>query len=246
MRQSSYAAAKVAQYTRRSTVENTSSRPAAVAGDGRRLRRAARRARRHERGRRHHRHSEEQRRLASAEGELGQLLEGPERLAAAGPTSRPARSRPGRQAPQAPQARPARRARQAPAGAAGVAAPGYVAEVLTQTQHERDRRRPSTSFDSSTTAPLNVTVPANETDKLVVSFSARPRATAAPRSAAACVRITRRRHRARPGGRQRRVLRQQRAGRRGRCRPRRIERLSDSQHAIVRVSGDARRPARTR
>jgi hypothetical protein len=58
-----------------------------------------------------------------------------------------------------------------PAGASGVATPGYVAEVLTVTG-TKDDQTSSTSFTAIDAAKLNVTVPNNETDKLLVSFNA--------------------------------------------------------------------------
>jgi hypothetical protein len=59
-----------------------------------------------------------------------------------------------------------------PAGAAGVAPPGYTAETLTQTSASSSNTN-STSFVAlDTSTPLAVTVPANETDKLIVTFSA--------------------------------------------------------------------------
>jgi hypothetical protein len=57
------------------------------------------------------------------------------------------------------------------AGTSGVAAPGYVAEVLTTTGAD-DANVSSTSFTNPDALKLNVTVPANETDKLLVSFNA--------------------------------------------------------------------------
>ena len=57
------------------------------------------------------------------------------------------------------------------AGAAGVAPPGYTAETLTQTSASSSDTH-STSFVAlDTSTPLAVTVPANETDKLIVTFS---------------------------------------------------------------------------
>ncbi len=58
-----------------------------------------------------------------------------------------------------------------PAGAAGVASPGYVAEVLTATGTS-GADIDSTSFTNPDALKLNVTVPAGETDKLLVSFNA--------------------------------------------------------------------------
>jgi hypothetical protein len=58
-----------------------------------------------------------------------------------------------------------------PAGASGVATPGYVAEVLT-VNGTKDDQTSSTSFTAIDAAKLNVTVPNNETDKLLVSFNA--------------------------------------------------------------------------
>ena len=173
MRRSSYAASQKAQYTRRSTGEITYSRPEAVAGDGRRLRRAARRTRGHERGRSHHRHSEEQRRFASAEGESVNFCEGPERVAAQG------RLRAGQVPagqPQAPQARRAPQARQAPAGPRrrGRGRPARLhRRDADADERELERRRTRRRSSPSTTARRShVTVPANETDKLIVIFSA--------------------------------------------------------------------------
>jgi len=57
-----------------------------------------------------------------------------------------------------------------PAGASGVAAPGYVAEVLTTTSVSSSDMH-STSFEALDGGTLNVTVPANETDKLLVFFN---------------------------------------------------------------------------
>jgi hypothetical protein len=57
------------------------------------------------------------------------------------------------------------------AGASGVATPGYVAEVLTATGSNATETS-STSYEVLDGATLNVTVPANETDKLLVSFNA--------------------------------------------------------------------------
>ena len=171
MRRSSYAASQKAQYTRRSTGEITYSRPEAVAGDGRRLHRAACRTRGHERGRSHHRHSEEQRRIASAEGEFGHFCEGQERLAVQDRLQ--GRPGPGREP--------------GPAGPAGPAGPGRRGRARRRGRgrparlHRRDpdaderelgrhaRRRRYVALDTST--PLAVTVPANETDKLIVTFS---------------------------------------------------------------------------
>jgi len=58
-----------------------------------------------------------------------------------------------------------------PAGAAGVASPGYVAEVLTATGASSSETN-STSYGALEGGTLNVTVPANETDKLLVFFNA--------------------------------------------------------------------------
>jgi hypothetical protein len=58
-----------------------------------------------------------------------------------------------------------------PAGTPGVAAPGYVAEVLTTTGTDADETS-STSFTKIDAAKLNVTVPGSETDKLLVLFNA--------------------------------------------------------------------------
>ena len=57
------------------------------------------------------------------------------------------------------------------AGTSGVAAPGYVAQVLTTTGTKDDQTN-STSFTPIDAAKLDVTVPANETDKLLVFFNA--------------------------------------------------------------------------
>ena len=170
MRRSSYAASQKAQYTRRSTGEITYSRPEAVAGDGRRLHRAARRTRGHERGRSHHRHSEEQRRIASAEGELGQLLRRSRTARCSGPTSGPARFRPG--SPAAPQAR------QGPAGPAGARRRGRGRRARLHRrdadadEHELGRHDSTSYVRPRHQHAARVTVPANETDKLIVTFSA--------------------------------------------------------------------------
>ncbi len=58
-----------------------------------------------------------------------------------------------------------------PAGAAGVAPPGYVAEVLSQTSSVVTATT-SDTFGNLNNASVSVTVPAGETDKLVVFFSA--------------------------------------------------------------------------
>lgn len=57
-----------------------------------------------------------------------------------------------------------------PAGAAGAATPGYTAETLSQNSSS-DTATTSTSFTNLNGASLNVTVPTNETDKLVAWFS---------------------------------------------------------------------------
>jgi len=58
-----------------------------------------------------------------------------------------------------------------PAGAAGVATPGYTAETLTQTSTSSGETTSTSYVALDNSSPLAVTVPANETDKLIVTFS---------------------------------------------------------------------------
>ncbi len=57
-----------------------------------------------------------------------------------------------------------------PTGASGAASPGYVAETLSQSS-TTDAATTSTAYTNLNGGSLNVTVPNNETDKLVVFFS---------------------------------------------------------------------------
>jgi hypothetical protein len=76
-----------------------------------------------------------------------------------------------------------------PAGAAGVASPGYVAEVLTATGASSSETS-STSYGALEGGTLNVTVPANETDKLLVFFNAATACYGGNPGARCLVRIT--------------------------------------------------------
>jgi hypothetical protein len=58
-----------------------------------------------------------------------------------------------------------------PAGPAGVVSPGYVAEVLTQTSADPTEVS-STTFAALGTSSLNVNIPTDEKDKLLVFFNA--------------------------------------------------------------------------
>ena len=108
--------------------------------------------------------------------------------------------------------------------------PGYVAEVLTVTG-TKDDQTSSTSFTAIDAAKLNVTVPNNETDKLLVSFNAET--ACYDRAGAHCLRPDhRRRQRDRPGAGQGLGVRQQTP-------PARSD--SQAQHGIVRDQPDAER-----
>jgi hypothetical protein len=75
------------------------------------------------------------------------------------------------------------------AGTSGVAAPGYVAQVLTVTGTKDDQTN-STSFTPIDAAKVDVTVPANETDKLLVFFNAETACFGSAAGAHCLVRIT--------------------------------------------------------
>jgi hypothetical protein len=138
------------------STHETTSQPETDTVDRDRVRSPVHRARGHERRRGLDRDPEKQRRSAAAPAELGQLVEGPERLAAQG------------RLPRRPGSGGAGGSR--PTGPSGTSSPGFTAETLSQTGNT-DSSTTSTSFTNLNNATLNVTVPSGETDKLVVFFS---------------------------------------------------------------------------